>query len=114
MATKRVSPEQASVVEKRAKSTSGDVEEDADIRSMLEIEEEMKSPLDGSENNQNNEELFKHLQVEALLEEVVIHPQQLHLKEMMVVAVSLVITQLLEVEQEELVEMVAVLSVQEE
>ena len=26
-----------------------------------EIEEEMKSPLDGSENNQNNEELFKHL-----------------------------------------------------
>ena len=40
-----MSPEQASVVEKRAKSTSGDVEEDADIRSMLEIEEEMKQSI---------------------------------------------------------------------
>jgi len=51
--------------------------------------------------------------VEMLVDQEIRLPL-IHLKEMMVVAVSLVITQLLEVEQEELVEMVAVLSVQEE
>ena len=55
--------------------------------------------------------------VEELVEMLVdqeIHLPLVHLKEMMAVAVSLVITQVVAVEQEELVQMVAVLLVQEE
>ena len=51
--------------------------------------------------------------VEMLVDQEIRLPL-IRLKEMMVVAVSLVITQLVEEEQEELVEMVVVLSDQEE